>query len=80
MKQLIAIAACGVAGVLILAFAAQASFNMVHGRPIAHATGIWAVGLKYLLTGIVVAVVAIGYALWYWFDFKYGRVNQQWRR
>lgn len=77
MKQLILITVCGGAAVLLVVFAAYAGFNILHGRPIAHATGIWAIGLRYLLTGAAVLAVVIGYALWYWVDFWY--VRSAWR-
>jgi hypothetical protein len=66
MKQLILIGVCGIAGVLVLAFAAHAGFNMLQGRPIAHATGFSAIVLRDFLTALVIAAVIVGYVLWAW--------------
>ena len=66
MKQLILIGVCGIAGVLLLAFAAHAGFNILQGRPIAHATGFRAIVLRDFLTALVIAAVLVGYLLWAW--------------
>ena len=68
MKQLILIAICGVAGVLLVAFVGHAGFNMLHGLPIAHASGIWAVLLRDTLVFVVVAVSVLAYWIWSWYD------------
>jgi hypothetical protein len=68
MKKLVLIGVCGIAGVLLLSFAAQAGFNMLQGRPIAHATGIQAVILRDFLVFIVVAVSVLAYWIWTWYD------------
>jgi len=68
MKKLILIGVCGIAGVLLLSFAAQASFNMLQGRPIAHAAGIRAVILRDFLVVVVVAVSVLAYWIGTWYD------------
>jgi len=50
MKQLILIGVCGIAVVLLLAFAAHAGFNILQRRPIARATGFRAIVLREFLT------------------------------
>lgn len=63
MKKLIFITACGAAGVLLLALAAE-QFNILHGGSTAHATGIRAVILRDSL--IIVSAIAAG--VWWRLD------------
>ena len=78
MKQLWGIAIAGSAGVLLIAFAVKAGHNVMHGRPIAHATGLSAVLLRDTLTVLVMIVCFIGYAIWWWID---DRINHpRWPR
>jgi len=63
VKKLIFITACGAAGVLLLALAAE-QFNILHGGSAAHATGIRAV----ILRDSFIIVTAIATAVWWWLD------------
>ena len=70
MKQLALIASTGVAGVLLLAFIAKAAFNVYHGRPIAHATGLEALLLKYALLLLIVVFAFVVAGLWQWLQYR----------
>lgn len=78
MKQLIGITAAGAAAVLLFAFLAKAAFNVLHGQPIAHVSGIWAVVLRNSLTVLVMLLCFAGYAVWWWIDDRIR--NPRWPR
>lgn len=63
MKKLIFITACGAAGVLLLALAAE-QFNILHGGSTVQATGIRAV----ILRDSFIIVTAIAAGVWWWLD------------
>jgi hypothetical protein len=73
LKRLVGIVIAGIAAVLLLAFAAKAVFNITHGRPIAHATGIGFVLLRDILVVAVLIIIFGGIALWDW--LRYPRIR-----
>jgi len=78
VKQLLGIAIAGSAGALLIAFAAKIGYNVMHGRPIAHATGLSAVVLRDELTVLVMIACLVGCAIWWWTD---DRINHpRWPR
>jgi len=79
LKQLLGIAIAGIFGVLLLALGAEAAFNVSHGRPIAHVTGIAAVVLRDGLTVAVFLVFLIGIALWQWLRYPNTRGRNPWK-
>lgn len=71
MAKLIFIAAFGVGLVLLLAYAGNAEFNVVQGRPISDAQ-------QNVLAGIVLAAVILGSAISFWFKY-WGEDPQRWK-
>jgi hypothetical protein len=64
MKQLLGIAIAGMCGVLLLAEAAKAAFDVFHGRPFAHATGWRFIVLRDGLAIVVLIVMYFGPWVW----------------
>ena len=71
MKRLLIVTIGGAASILLLAFAGWAGLNIWLGRPIPHATGVWAVVLQdtvVLAFGLIIAASVLAYWIWTWFD------------
>jgi hypothetical protein len=67
MKQLLGITFGGAAALLLIILAAKAGFNMMHGRPIAHATELAAILLRDTLTILIMILWVIGSLAWWRF-------------
>jgi hypothetical protein len=63
MKKLIFITLAGAAVILVIVYGANAEFSALQGRHISHTQ-------KEVITGLGVAAVIIGYALWQWLDYE----------
>ena len=76
MKRLALVALTGTAGVLLFAFTAKAGFNVYHGRPIAHATGLGASLLRYALVLVIVVFALV--VVWLWQSLQYRAEIDAW--
>ena len=65
MKQLIGVTFGGAAVLLLIILAAKAGYNVLQGRPIAHATGLAAIALRDAITIAILILWVIGALIWY---------------
>lgn len=74
MTKLIFITFAGAAVILLLAYGADAEFNLLQGRHISQRQ-------EEVIAGLGVAAVIIGYALWQWLDYETDPLlSQTWRK